>query len=239
MDEKEYSEIYNKIKDLGKDNEGNYFIKEGSLYKRNKGKIVKVIRKYELEAVMYMMHDHPTAGHFGIKSTYERIKGRYYWNNMKEDIENYVKSCDQCQRRGKPQGENELSSIKIKEPFYQIGIDFVGPLPITERGNRYIIVAMDYFTKWPEARAVSEATAKETSRFIYEDIICRHGCPKKILSDRGSHFNNQLIKELMKKFEIRHNLSTPYHPKTNGLVERFNKTLCEALAKLEENSEKN
>src|SRR5277367_980035 len=110
---------------------------------------------------------------------------------MRNDVEIYVKTCDQCQRRGKPQGENELHSIKIKEPFYQIGIDFVGLLSVTERGNKYIIVAMDYFTKWPEARAISEANAKEVSKFIYEDIICRHGCPKKILSDRGSHFNNQ------------------------------------------------
>ena len=95
---------------------------------------------------------------------------------------------------------------------------------------------MDYFTKWPEARAIKEATADEVAKFIYEDIICRHGCPYKILSDRGSHFNNQIIKELTEKFEIKHNLSTPYHPKTNGLVERFNKTLCEALAKSNQNS---
>ncbi|CAB4443481.1 unnamed protein product [Rhizophagus irregularis] len=91
---------------------------------------------------------------------------------------------------------------------------------------------MDYFTKWPEARALETADAKEIARFIYEDIICRHGCPKKILSDRGSHFNNKLVELLMEEFQIKHNFSTPYHPKTNGLIERFNKTLCESLAKL-------
>jgi hypothetical protein len=122
---------------------------------------------------------------------------------------------------------------EIKEPFYQIGIDFVGPLKKTKRGNKYIIVAVDYFTKWPEARAVKEATAKETVEFIMEEIICRHGCPEKIVSDRGTHFKNELVDGLMKKFQIKHNLSTPYHPQTNGLVERFNKTLGESLAKLE------
>jgi hypothetical protein len=91
---------------------------------------------------------------------------------------------------------------------------------------------MDYMTKWPEARALSEATAEQVANFIYEDIICRHGCPQKILSDRGTHFNNQLITRLMEKFQIKHNFSTPYHPQTNGLVERFNKTLSESLAKL-------
>ena len=94
---------------------------------------------------------------------------------------------------------------------------------------------MDYFTKWPEAKPVKEATAKEVSKFIYEDIICRHGCPMKILSDRGSHFNNEMIKDLMEKFKIKWNFSTSYHPETNGLVERFNRTLGSALAKLSTN----
>jgi hypothetical protein len=95
-----------------------------------------------------------------------------------------------------------------------------------------MIVAMDYLTKWPEARAVSEATADATVNFIYEQIICQHGCPQIILSDRGTHFNNQMEKRLTEKFKINHLLSTPYHPQTNGLVERFNRTLCESLAKL-------
>lgn len=91
---------------------------------------------------------------------------------------------------------------------------------------------MDYLTKWPEAQAVSEATADVTAQFIYERIICQHGCPQIILSDRGTHFNNNTIKKLMEKFTINHLLSTPYHPQTNGLVERFNRTLCESLARL-------
>jgi transposase InsO family protein len=108
----------------------------------------------------------------------------------------------------------------------------VRPLPITETGNKYIIVAIDYFTKWVEVKVVKVDNAEEVATFIYEEIICRHGCPQKILSDRGTHFNNNMINELMKKFEIKHIFSTSYHPKTNGLVERFNKTLCESLAKL-------
>jgi hypothetical protein len=86
-------------------------------------------------------------------------------------------------------------------------------------------------TKWPEAKPVPAATAKETVQFIYEDIICRHGCPGRILTDRGTHFNNQLLQELIEKFEINHLMSIPYHPQTNGLVERFNRTLIEALAR--------
>ena len=208
-------------------------MKDDLLYKIKDDKEIRVIRDYEFEGLMYLAHDHELAGHFGIDATYDRIKDKYYWKGMRKDIEAYVKSCDSCQRRGKPVGKHELNTIKVKEPFYQIGIDIVGPLKITERKNRYIVTAMDYFTKWVEAKALETADAKEVARFIYEDIICRHGCPKKILSDRGSHFNNNLIKSLTTEFHIKHNFSTPYHPKTNGLIERFNKTLCESLAKLD------
>ena len=212
-------------------------MKENQLYRIKGEKLLKVINKYEVGGLLYMMHDHELSAHFGIRATQDRIREKYWWSKMKKDIEDYVKSCDRCQRRNKPQGKNELKSIDVKTPFYQIGIDFVGPLPMTKRKNRYIIVAMDYFTKWPEARATKRDTAEEVIKFLYEDIICRHGCPKKIISDRGTHFDNKMVELLTKKFEIKHNLSTSYHPQTNGLVERFNKTLCESLAKLQEDKQ--
>ena len=239
MDEKLYQDIYKELdkKSIEELSEKfkKYEIKDETLYRKNQqndGKLLKVIKRSELEIVMFIMHDHPISAHFATQITFEKIKERYYWPKMYEDVKTYVESCDQCQRRGKPQKKNELHPIEIMEPFYQIGIDIVGPLPKTDRDNKYIVVAMDYFTKWPEAKALKEANAKEVALFIYEDIICRHGCPNKILSDRGTHFNNQVVEKLMEKFQIKHKFSTPYHPKTNGLVERFNKTLCEALAKL-------
>ena len=212
-----------------------FIIKNNFLYRKDKRKenqLLRVIRTFEMEPVLYMMHNTPTAGHFAVDIMFEKIRSRYYWPQMYENIREYVKSCDACQRRGKSKSHQELHPIPVHAPFYQIGIDFVGPLPRTEKGNRYIIVAMDYFTKWPEAKAVPADTAKETEQFIYENIICQHGCPQIILSDRGTHFKNQLIDGLTERFEIKHLFSTPYHPQTNGLVERFNRTLCESLAKL-------
>jgi hypothetical protein len=134
--------------------------------------------------------------------------------------------------KGRSKKNNELHPIPVHSPFYQIGIDIVGPLPRTQRGKKYIVTAMDYLTKWPEARALSEATAEKVADFIYEQIICQHGCPQIILTDHGTHFNNNMISHLMEKFEIKHLLSTPYHPQTNGLVEHFNRTLCESLSKM-------
>src|SRR5947209_1885106 len=210
-------------------------VRNGKLYKKKKnGKILRVLQEDETETVMYMVHNHEMGGHFGIDATYNKIAERYYWKGMYEDTKEYVKFCDNCQRRGQKGGKSYLNPIEVGEPFERIGIDFVGPLEKTRRGNRYILVTTDYLTKWPEAKAMKDATATNVVKFIYEVIICRHGCPKIILSDRGTHFRNKLVEELCEKFEIKHKLSAPYHSQTNGLVERFNRTLCESLAKVSE-----
>src|SRR6266542_6843700 len=153
---------------------------------------------------------------------------------MFEDIRNYVKTCDDCQQRGGLQKNNVIHLIPAKAPFQRIGIDIVGLLTITRRGNHYIVMVIDYFTKWSIAKALKEATAKAISKFIYQKIICEHRCPEVLQSDQETHFVNRVIEDLMKKFRIKHRLSSPYHPQTNGLVERFNQTLCEKLAKLSE-----
>src|SRR4051812_42759189 len=213
----------------------NYTIDNNLLYKKNNkdpDRFYRVIQKSELPALLYMMHNDPTSGHFSADTMFTKIKARYYWPQYYEDIKEYVKTCDACQRRGRSKRNNLLHPIPVHSPFYQIGIDFVGPLPRTQRGKKYILVAMDYLTKWPEAQAVAEANADTTVNFIYEQILCRHGCPQIILSDRGTHFNNQVVKKLTERFKINHLLSTPYHSQTNGLVERFNRTMCESLAKL-------
>ena len=171
----------------------NFIINNSLLYKKDRNdndKFIKVIQRHELEPVLYMMHNDPTAGHFATDIMFHKIKSRYYWPQMYENIRSYVQSCDNCQRRGKYKRNEPLHPIPVHEPFYQIGIDIVGPLPRTEKGNRYIVVAVDYLTKWSEAKALGEATAENVATFIYESIICQHGCPTRILSDRGTHFNN-------------------------------------------------
>ena len=209
-------------------------IKSDVLYKRRDGKLVRILKEDERDSVMFMIHNHETGAHFGVEATYNKIAGRYYWKGMYEDIRKYVRYCDTCQRRGQKGGKGNLYPIKVGEPFERIGIDFVGPLEKTKKGNRYILVVTDYLTKWPEAKAMKEATAKNVIEFIYQEVICRHGCPRVILSDRRTHFRNELVDGLCEKFKIKHKLSSPYHPQTNGLVERFNRTLCEGLVKVTE-----
>jgi integrase-like protein len=213
-----------------------YFeIRHHLLYKKNRrnpDRPLRVIKWTEIEPVLYMMHKHPTAGHLGTDAMYHKISERYYWDQMYRDIQEYVKTCEECQRRQKGRRKEPLHPIQIGRAFERIGIDLVGPLPITKQNNRYIIVATEYLTRWPEARAVPDAGANTLAKFIFEEIVCRHGTPKVILSDQGRNFISETIRILCERFLIKHKFSSPYHPQTNGMVERFNRTLCESLAKV-------
>src|ERR1044071_2986090 len=151
---------------------------------------------------------------------------------MRQDIEEYYRSCDDCQRRGPPKKNNFLHPIVSSKPFDHWGIDIIGFLPTSPQRNRYIVVATDYFTRWPEAKPLKRADAASVAKFIYEGIICRFGTPTILQSDQGSHVGNELVQNLTNQFRIKHPLASPYRPQTNGLVERFNKTLCEAIVKL-------
>lgn len=142
MDKEEYNRIVKNI-----EREEKYIIKKKLLHKIKKDGIVRVIRKYEFEGLMFMIHNHELSVHFGIKMIQDKIREKYYWKNMAKNIKTYMKSYDSCQRKGKLVRKNELHPIKVKELFYQIRIDFVRPLLVTESGNKYIIVTIDYFTK--------------------------------------------------------------------------------------------
>src|SRR6266540_3813587 len=129
---------------------------------------------------------------------------------------------------------NQKRTIPPTDIFERWGIDIVGSLSIIREGNKYIVVAMNYFSRWPEARPLKAANVETVATFIYEEIICRFGTPRILQSDKGTHFVNEVIRKLTKRFRVRHSLSSPYHPQSNGLVERFNKMLCEGIAKVAE-----
>ncbi len=194
MDEEIYQIL---VQDIEKYHD-KYKLKEGKLIKIKSNKELKVLKRNEIEPILSLVHEHLLSEHFGLEAILTKLKERYYWPKMKDDIKSYIQTCDQCQRREKITDENELHSIKVKEPFYQQEIDIVRSLTETSRGNKYIVVAIDYFIKYLKARVLSNANAKNVANFIYEDIICRHGCSRKIISDRRTHFNNQVIENLLK-----------------------------------------
>ena len=118
---------------------------------------------------------------------------------MHKSVTKYVKKCQVCQRNkiGVNKTYPPLTSIHVGDPFEKLGIDIIGKLP-TSAGKQYIIVATDYFTRWVETRALSHKTASITARFLIENILCKHGCPKTILSDQGTNFTSAIIAELEK-----------------------------------------
>lgn len=110
-------------------------------------------------------------------------------------------------------------------------MDFVGPLPETKEGNRYILVAIDSFTKWPIAKAMPDATSHNVGQFIYENILMNYACPAEIITDRGSQFMAEALEHYLELQNVKHLRSSAYHPRTNGLVENLNKFLKRMLTK--------
>jgi hypothetical protein len=127
-----------------------FIIINDQLYKKNKdnpNRPIKVVKENEVEDILYHTHSDPLAGHFSLEETYRRIKIRYYWPQMYNDARDYVRTCDECQRRGKNKRNEPLHPIKVGMPFDRMGMDIVGPLPMMSRGNKYIVVATEYLTK--------------------------------------------------------------------------------------------
>ncbi|CAF1426814.1 unnamed protein product [Rotaria sp. Silwood1] len=180
-------------------------------------------------------HDSPWAGHFGYRRTYLKVKDKCWWPNMKLTIHSYIQTCMLCQKFNinRKKSAGLLHPIEPPHgPFQLIGIDFSGPFPTTPQENKYVLAVTDYFTKWVIAVPLPNQTAQTTAEALFEHYICIYGVPNTILSDQGPHFNNQLIIAFTQILGCHHIKSTPYHPQTNGAIERFNSTFERQLSKL-------
>ena len=184
------------------------------------------------ENLLKAYHDDIVSGHMGISRTLTKIRQRYIWPGMANDINAYVQACPSCQgRKGipdKPAGF--LQCIKVERPFEKVGIDLLGPFPISKQGNRMIIVAVDYLTKWVELQAIPTGKADDVSEFFVKQIFLRHGAPEKIITDRGKCFLAELTQSVIKKLNTNHKTTSSYHPQANGAVERMNHTLATMLS---------
>lgn len=183
-----------------------------------------------------LLHEaHDVAGHFRRDSTFVSLTTNYWWPHVYQDVTDYVKTCHACQvfDRKNPI-TRPLNPILVSGLFEMWGLDFIGPITPESGGNAYILVATEYFTKWPVALATKVHDAATVAEFLYQHIFTVFGPPTHILTDRGTEFNNDLMKRLTAEAHVNHKLTTSYNPRCNGLTERFNKTLFAALEKCSE-----
>lgn len=228
-------EINNIIRNI--ENHKEYFIEDNMLMKKTSPP-VPVVPKGRIRAdIIKIYHDTPANGaHFGRDRTIKKIQQRYFWPDMTSDIRHYIKTCLPCLKnnpqRQKPPGA--LKPIKPPEGVWQLlTMDFHGPItPTTKNGNKYIILLTDVLSKFVITKAVRDCTASTAARFLTEDVILKYGTPRCILTDNGTHFTATMMTELFKRIGITHLYSTPYHPMTNGQIERFNSTMDAKIAAL-------
>lgn len=161
------------------------------------------------------------------------MSDEFYWKGMHADVKELCQNCDKCQRTNHylQRPRSELHPIPVTKVWHRVGIDLVGPLPETKSGNRYIITLCDYFSKWPEAAPLQSKCAEGVADFLFQ-VFCRHGWPKIIQSDQGREFINKVNDHLFQSTDLKHCVSSAYHPQTNGLDERFNQTLINTLKKV-------
>lgn len=195
---------------------------------------IQTVVPYSLrKCVVQTYHDSPLAGHLAYKRTYLRIRDKFYWPNMRLEIEKYCKACETCAKQRRTPTRTFLHPLEITNaPFEVLGMDFLGPIqPNSLQGNNFVLVITDYFTKWVEVIALPNQTAQTTCRALMERIVHYHGPPKVIITDRGTNFTSKLFEHLCRALNIEHRTTTAYHPQSNGLTERFNKTVVEMIRK--------
>ncbi|KAM4549940.1 uncharacterized protein V3H82_019144 [Fundulus diaphanus] len=185
------------------------------------------------QRIMHLAHTVPWAGHLGRNKTYMRIASRFYWPSMYSDVQTYCKTCPTCQKTCFVR-QSDRACLQplpvISTPFRRIAMDIVGPLVRSSGGYQYILVISDYATRFPEAFPLRTVTAPAVLRCLVQ-LFSRVGVPDEIVTDQGTNFSSRLMQLFHRQLGISAIKTTPYHPQTDGLVERFNQTLKKMLQK--------
>ncbi|GJZ98088.1 reverse transcriptase domain-containing protein [Tanacetum coccineum] len=208
-----------------------YFWDDPFLFKICADQVIRrCVHGKEALDILEACHNGPIGGHHGANLTAKKVfDAGFFWPTIYKDAHELVKNYDSCQRQGKISQRDEMpqNSIQVCEIFDVWGIDFMGPFP-SSRGNKYILVAVDYLSKWVEAKALPTNDARVVCKFL-KSLFARFGAPRAIISDRGTHFCNDQFAKVMLKYGVTYRLSTAYHPQTSGQVEVSNRGLKRIL----------
>nr|XP_009782838.1 PREDICTED: uncharacterized protein LOC104231524 [Nicotiana sylvestris] len=211
-----------------------YYWDEPFLYKQCANQLIKrCIPEKEVELVLYDSHASPYEGrHGGDKTAAKVLQSGMFWPTLFKNGHTFVKKCDHCQRTGtitKRHGM-PLNNILEVEIFDVWEINCMGPFPLYRR-NKYILLAVDYMSKWVETITLTTNDAKVVAAFVKKNIFSRFGTPRALISDEVAHFCNRFLNNLLAKYGIRHRVSTKYHPQTSGQVEVSNREIKQILEK--------
>lgn len=203
--------------------------------KHNGNKIVKtVIPQSMVKNLLEIDHDSKIACHPGIRKTINKICKKYFWPKMTKQIVNWINSCDQCLARKahQPKQKAPLQRIPLpNSPFEKVSFDIMGPLNVTQNGNRYLVTFIDYFTRYVEAFPIPVADGKHIADVLMQ-FISSHGLPKKLVSDRGLNLLSQGMKRVYDSFGIKKREVIAYRPQSNGCVERCHRSLANFLCQI-------
>ena len=216
---------------LAKKNDKGYSFEKGLLvhttFDELGDDIIRIlVPKGRRKAVLELAHTHMLAGHFGRKKTFTRLSAKFLWPRMWLEVKEYVRSCGGCQLASrKDKARAPLQPLQVEtEPFHKVAFDIVGPLPKSSSGFRYILTMMDLYSKFPAAVPLKRVDNFSVLEAMMSVFAC-YGLPKILLTDQGSVFTSKLTREMCRQFKIDKIQTTPYHPQSDGALERWHACL--------------
>ena len=218
-----------------------YYWEEPILYRHCVDQVIRrCVPEDEMHSILNHCHTLPCGGHFGGQRTAAKVlQSGFYWPSLFKDAHQFVSTCDKCQRMGNISRKDEppMHPILEVELFDLWGIDFMRPFPASY-SNLYILLAVDYVSKWVEAIPTRTNDAKVVAQFLRSNIFSRFGTPRALITDNGTHFCNKVIDKVLQKYGVRHRTSLAYHPQSNGQAEVSNHEIKYILEKTVNSSRK-
>jgi len=197
--------------------------------------LLKCVSKVEAKYILQELHQGACGLHSGARTMVTRVlRAGYYWPTLRTDCTNFVKKCVSCCQEHGPlihHHPHNLQSINSPWPFALWGMDIIGPFPQATGQKKFLLVAVDYFTKWIEAEPLANITARQVQNFVWKDIICRFGIPHTIITDNGRQFTDRKLAEFYESLGVRHKTSSVEHPQTHGQAESASKVILNELKK--------
>nr|XP_025679639.1 uncharacterized protein LOC112779552 [Arachis hypogaea] len=212
-----------------------YAVIQGQLFKKGLNQpLLKCLHPDQTDYVLREVHEGCCGHHIGGKALARKlIRDGYYWPSMMADSKDFVKKCVKCQQNANfaRAPASELSLLTTSRPFSQWGVDLLGPFPVGPGQVKYLIVAIDYYTKWIEAEPLASISSSNCRKFMWRQVITRFGIPEVVISDNGTQFIDKKFTEFLNGLGIRQKFSSVEHPQTNGQVESANRIILSGLKK--------